>query len=84
MFGVNSNWQAANSEKMILPYDQGLKPQANTPMKSHRQEWLRSGYLRYGHTFSKLKHSKRRFRNTHRKAVQKYILKLYDDIDHRT
>ena len=50
-------------------------------MKSFRKEWLRSGSLRFGPVFVKLKILKRQFRFKHRKAVENYFRNLYDDID---
>ena len=80
-----------NTTKACIPgssYKPYLKPywsrelsDLNKTMKSARQEWLRSGCLRFGPSFVKLKSLKRLFRFKHRKAAENYFHKLYDDID---
>ena len=53
----------------------------NKSMKICRQEWLQSGSPRIGPIFEILKNYRRSFRISHRKAAEKYMFKLYDDID---
>lgn len=53
----------------------------NKAMKQVRGEWLKCGSLRYGDVFDKLKMAKRTFRHAHRKAVEAYLVHLYNEID---
>ena len=73
------------SKRTYMPH---LKPywcqeltSLNKSLKICRQEWLQSGSPRIGPIFEKLKNHKRSFRESHRKAADKYMFKLYDDID---
>ena len=53
----------------------------NKSIKEVRIEWLRHGCPRHGNLFTRLKKAKRLFRNVHRKTVELYFVRLYNEID---
>jgi len=50
-------------------------------MKEVRIEWLHHGCPRHGNVFTRLKTAKSLFRNVHRKTVEVYFVRLYNEID---
>jgi len=50
-------------------------------MKEVRIEWLHHGCPRHGNLFTRLNKAKRLFRNVHRKTVELYFVRLYNEID---
>ena len=81
-----------NTADVFIPfstYKRHLKPywceqlsSLNKHMKECRRLWKQAGSPNHGSLYTNLKDAKRTFRKSHRIAVEKYLIKLYDDIDH--